>query len=152
LQPSLAERVAYGLVSGAAKIKKAIFKKPLTLSRINEFKEMHFLFDETANEQYVSNERMQQAYAAVPVPDSLDSVWMDISEAVEKVHLPVLVIHGKQDAIIPVNQSKKIVDLLKGPKELKVMEESGHALYLDQKKDEVFGLILNWINGHRKEK
>lgn len=152
LQPSLAERVAYGLASGAAKIKKAIFKRPLTLSRVNELKEMHFLFDESANEQYVSNERLQQAYAAVPVPESLDSVWMDISEAVEKIHLPLLVIHGKQDAMIPVNQSKKIVDLLKGPRELKVMEESGHALHLDQKKEEVFRLILDWINGHRKEK
>ena len=152
LQPSLAERVAYGLISGAAKIKKAIFKRPLTLSRVNELKEMHFLFDEAANEQYISNESTRQPYAAVPVPDSLDSVWMDISKAVEKIHLPVLVIHSKQDAIIPVNQGKKIYDLLKGPKELKVMEESGHALHLDQKKDEVFGLILNWINGHGKEK
>lgn len=152
LQPSLAERVAYGLASGAARIKKAIFKRPLTLSRVNELKGMRFLFDETANEQYVSNERLQQTYAAVPIPESLDSVWMDISEAVQKIQLPVLVIHSKQDAVIPVNQSKKIYDVLKGPKELKVMEEIGHALHLDQKKEEVFRLILDWINDHRKEK
>jgi alpha-beta hydrolase superfamily lysophospholipase len=152
LQPSLAERVAYGLASGAAKIKKAIFKRPLTLSRVNELKEMRFLFDEVANEQYVSNERMQQAYAAVPVPDSLDSVWMDISEAVQKISLPVLIIHSKEDKIVPTNQSSKILTLLKGLKEIKIIEGSGHALHLDQKKEEVFRLILDWINGHRKEK
>jgi len=152
LQPPLAERVAYGLVSGAAKIKRAIFKRPLTLSRLNELAEMHFLSEEAANEKYIANDSLKQIYAAVPVPDSLDSVWMDISEAVQKISLPVLIIHSKEDKIIPTNQSSKVFDLLQGRKEVKIIDGSGHALHLDQKKDEIFGLILNWINSHKRAK
>lgn len=151
LQPSLAERVAYGLISAAAKIMKAIFKRPLTLSRLNEFDEMSFLANETANEQYISDERLRKIYAAVPIPDSLDSVWMDISGAVQKIGLPVLVIHSKEDIIIPMNQGEKIYELLKGAKELKIIEGSGHALPLDEKKDEIFRLISNWIKRHAKQ-
>lgn len=145
LQPPLAERVAYGLITGAAKIKKAVFKRPLTLSRLNELDEMRFLSDDEANEQYISNDKVRQIYAAVPIPDSLDSVWMDISGAVQKVSLPVMVIHGSEDAILPVDQSRKLYNLLQGPKNLHVIEGSGHALHLDRKKDEVFRLILKWI-------
>jgi alpha-beta hydrolase superfamily lysophospholipase len=152
LQPPLAERVAYGLISGAAKIKKAIFKRPLTLSRLNELEEMRFLSDSEANEQFIANDRLRQIYAAVPIPDSLDSVWMDISGAVQKVSLPVLVIHSRDDEMIPAHESQKIYDLLQGPKELKLIEGSGHALHLDQKKDEVFRLIFNWIKSHRKDR
>ena len=151
LQPPLAERVAYGLISGVAKIKKAIFKRPLILSRLNELVEMCFLSDHASNEKYIADDRLRQIFAAVPVPESLDSVWMDISAAVEKVHLPVLVIHSQQDAIVRTEQSKKIYDLLKGPKELRLIDGSGHALHLDEKRDEVLRLILDWINSHRKE-
>lgn len=151
LQPPLPERVAYGLISAAAKIKKAIWKRPLTLSRLNELEEMHFLSDDARNQQYVSEDRVRRPYEAVPLPDSLDSVWMDISAAVEKVRLPVLVIHSKEDAIIPKDQSRKIYDLLQGPKKLKLIEDSGHALHLDQKRDEVFRFILGWITDHIRE-
>lgn len=151
LQPSLAETVAYGLISGAAKIKKALFKRTLTLSRLNELDEMRFLSDDAANKQYTSDDKVRQIYAAVPIPDSLDSVWMDIRGAVEKVSLPALVIHSREDGIIPAVQSQKMYDLLKGPKELKIIEGSGHALHLDKSKDEVFRLISNWIKHHAKE-
>lgn len=152
LQPPLAERVAYGLISGAAKIKKVIFKRPLTLSRLNELDEMRFLSDSAANEKYVADDQLRQMYSAVPIPDSLDSVWMDISGAVEKISLPVLVIHSKDDSIIPASQSQKIYDLLKGPKELELIEGSGHALHLDEKKGDVFALILAWIKRHAKQR
>ena len=151
LQPPLAERVAYGLISGAAKIKRAIFKRPLTLSRLNELAEMHFLAEEAANEGYIANDRLRKIYAAVPIPDSLDSVWMDISEAVQKISLPILVIQSKDDKMLPANQGQKIYDLLKGSKELKIIEDSGHALHLDEKKEEVFRLILDWIKRHTKQ-
>jgi alpha-beta hydrolase superfamily lysophospholipase len=152
LQPTLAERVAYGLISGAAKIKQAIFKRPLTLSRLNELQEMRFLCDRAANEQFVANDRLRQIYAAAPISDSLDSVWMDISGAVKKVSLPVLILHGKEDEIIPAGQSQKIYDLLEGAKELRLIEGSGHALHLDQKREEVFRLICKWIKGHEQDR
>jgi alpha-beta hydrolase superfamily lysophospholipase len=151
LQPPLAETVAYGLITGAAKIKQALFKRPLTLSRLNELDQMLLLSDDEANERYVSDERVRQIYAAVPIPDSLDSVWMDIRGAVGNVRLPVLVLQAGDDSIVRVDQSRKLFDLLKGHKELHLIEDSGHALHLDQRKYDVFDLILNWIKAHSKD-
>lgn len=151
LQPPLAELVAYGLITCVAKVKKTLLKRPLTLSRLNELDGMRFLSDDDANDRYVSDEQIRQTYAAVPVPDSLDSVWMDIRGAVQKVTLPVLVLHGEEDAIISIDQSRKLYELLKGPKDLHIVEGSGHALHLDQKKDEVFRLLLEWIKAYAGE-
>jgi pimeloyl-ACP methyl ester carboxylesterase len=148
LQPPIGERLAYGLISTAAAFKKAVFKRSLTLSRLNELEGLRFLSEEDANEQYFSNPKVRNTYAAVPIPDSLDSVWMDIRKALQKVSLPVLVMHGSEDAVLPVEQSRELYRLLKGSKELLIVDSCGHALHLDQKKDEVFDKILGWIKNY----
>ena len=145
LYPSLADRVAYGLVSAAAMIKKALFRRPLTLSRLNELAKMRIMSDEIANKQYLENPKLIDIYKAIPIPDSLDSVWVDITRGAAKVTLPTLVIHGTRDEIVPVDQSQKLFDLLQGPKELKMVEGSGHALHLDGKKDTVYKMISRWL-------
>lgn len=148
LLPPLPERIAYGLVALAAKIKKAIFKRPLTLSRLNELAEMRMLSDGGANERYLSNPKVREIYQAVPIPDSLDSVWIDITLAAKKVNIPVLVMHGSEDKIIPVDQSQKLYDLLSGEKELKLLQGCGHAVHLDREKDAVYGMISGWVRDH----
>lgn len=143
--PPFGERVAYGLASTFAKARKLFWKKPFTLSRLNELDSMRFLLDEEANMQYINDPIRRERYQAVPIPDSLDSVWFDISHTVGKVKAPVLIIHGKQDEIVPAEQSFKLNNLLHPPKDLHVLPESGHALHLDDQKDDVFRLILKWI-------
>lgn len=150
LYPSLADRVAYGLVSTAATIKKALFKRPLTLSRLNELSKMQIMADESANQHYLTNPKLQEIYKAIPIPDSLDSVWVDITRGVAKVTLPTLILHGTEDEIIPIEQSQKLYDLLQGPKKLKMIEGSGHALHLDRGKDTVYRMISNWLKRYAK--
>ena len=77
---------------------------------------------------------VQAIYAAFPVPEGLDNVWVDITDAAEKVKIPVLVIHGIEDKVIPTDQSRKLHDVLRGRKELKMVDGSGHAVHLDSAK------------------
>ena len=151
LLPTLAERVAYGLASLVAKLKLWILHKPLTLSRLNEMKGLGILADETANEAYFEDHAVQEIYKAVPIPESLDSVWMDITGTVQKVNVPVLVVQGVEDKIIPINQAQKLYDLLPGRKEIKMVEGCGHAIHLDIEKDAVYELILNWMKANLKK-
>lgn len=145
LVPTISDRMAYGIASIAAHVKKYFWKSPLTLSRLNEIEEMHLLVDEDANKEYLSNPDVREIYRAVPVLESLDSVWIDITNAIGKINTPVMIIHGAKDEIIPKSQSYKLYTRLQSTKELHIIEESGHALHLDQKKDEVYKLILRWI-------
>jgi alpha-beta hydrolase superfamily lysophospholipase len=150
LTPPLVERIIFSFATLVAKVKKTIWKKQLTLSRINQLPEMRFMVDDNANEQYLANPRLKEIYRAVPIPDSLDSVWIDITRAIKRINIPVLVIHGAKDHILPVNQSQKLHALLQSPKDLQLIGESGHAVHLDQEKDEVYNLIARWVTIYLK--
>lgn len=145
LVPPLGERIAIGLVVMAGRLKKAIWKKTLTLSRINEIKEMRFAIDKEANEKYISDPRFRGYMEAVPVVENLDQNWLDITKAACKVSVPVLVIHGMEDSIVPVDQSRRLLETLQGRKKLHLVKESGHAVHLDIQRDEVYGLIAKWV-------
>ncbi len=150
LMPPLSERLAYGVVGLAARLKMAIKKKPIILSRLNELAEMRFLTDEADNQRYISDPRLRESYRAVPVPESLDSIWFDITRTVAKIQIPVLVIHGAQDQVIEIKQSQNLYNLLQAPKSLKLIAGSGHALHYDQQAEEVYKLIAVWMKRHLK--
>jgi alpha-beta hydrolase superfamily lysophospholipase len=145
LLPTLAERVVYVLASVFAKLKMAVFHKPLTLSRLKQMKQLRIMSDESANESYFADSKVQEIYNAFPIPEGLDNVWVDITGAAEKVKIPVLAIHGLKDRIIPTNQSQKLHGLLHGRKELKMVDGSGHAVHLDLQNDKVYALISAWM-------
>ena len=148
LLPTLAERVVYVLASIVAKLKMAFFHKPLTLSRLNEMKRLSIMLDEATNDAYFADPKVQEIYNTFPIPDGLDNVWVDITGAAEKVNIPVLVIQGTQDKIIPTNQGQKLHDLLQGRKELKMVDGSGHAVHLDLQKDTVYTMISTWMKAN----
>lgn len=148
LVPTLAERVVYVLASIVAKLKMAFFHKPLILSRLNEMQRLSVMLDETMNEVYFADPRVQEIYNTFPIPDGLDNVWVDITSSAKKIGIPVLVIHGSEDKIVPINQSQKLYDLLPGRKELKMVDGSGHILHLDLQKDAVHAMISSWMNAN----
>lgn len=148
LMPPFGERIAFGLATLVSRVKKAIWKKPLTFSRLKEFEDAPFFNDAEANARYLSDPRVRGHLETVPLPESLDSVWMDISRAVQKVKIPVLILHGDEDAVVSVKQSAKLHDLIQGHKQLHVVEGAGHALHLGQRSDEVYGWIAKWSRAY----
>lgn len=148
LTPLLSERIVFTLMTGWSKIRGLFTKKLLTLSRSEAYNALCFAVDSEVDEAYKNDAYLQEILAAVPVPQSLDSVWVDITTAVKNVSTPVLVLHGRDDEVIPVKQSEKLFKLLPGHKKLVLVEGAGHALHLDQKKDEVYITIAKWIKNY----
>ena len=145
LIPPLGERIAYTLATAASKIWKVFAKKPLTFSREQAYAAADFALDTQADAAYKENLRLQETLVAVPIPESLDSVWIDITKALANIKVPVLIVHGARDAIVPVKQSEKLQKLLPGRKKLILVEDAGHALHFEPKKDEVYQVIARWI-------
>jgi pimeloyl-ACP methyl ester carboxylesterase len=141
--------VAFSLAAGASKLWKAVKKRPLTLSRLQEFENQRFAVNDQVDGEYKANPIWRETLQAVPIPESLDSVWVDITQAVVKIKTPVLILHGTDDKVVPLKQSEKLHALLPGMKKLCLIEDSGHALHLDQKKDDVYILIARWIKHYR---
>jgi alpha-beta hydrolase superfamily lysophospholipase len=145
LVPGIGERFAYGLISFVAKLKMAFTKKPLMLSRLNEMEEMHFVVNDEVNQAYISNPSLTAAYQAIPIPQSLDSVWFDITHMLEKISIPVLVLHGERDEIVLVGQGEKIITKLTGSKKIRVFEDCGHAMHMESHKEAILLMISKWI-------
>ncbi len=148
LMPPLSERLAFGLATIAASIKRLVWKKPLTLSRVAELEEMRVAVDDEINQNYLHDPLIRSYYQAVPVPQSLHSAWLDITRAARKVDKPILIMHGTHDAILPVDQSKKLYETLQGEKHLLFIQGVGHAIHLDRQHEQAYQTISKWIKQH----
>lgn len=148
IMPPLSERLVFSLSGPVSKVRRLFKKSSLTLSRVESYSDMRFAVDDEVNEAIKTNPRFLELLGAVPVPESLDSTWLDITTAVKKIKIPVLILHGAEDKVVPVKQSEKLAALLTGHKRVCVVEGSGHALHLDQRKDEVYIELARWIKHH----
>jgi len=67
-------------------------------------------------------------------------------EYVNKIRIPVLLVHGKKDDLIPVEASVRTYELLGAEvKELKIYENMGHNLFHEPGWKEVVKDIAKWI-------
>lgn len=66
-------------------------------------------------------------------------------EAVRKGKIPILFIHGKEDAMISVQMSEDLYEAATGQKELLIVEDAGHAQAQDKDPDTYFGTIRRFL-------
>lgn len=150
LIPPLSERIVYSAAVLASKIKQKVRRKPFTLSRLQELEDLEMLSDESANTEYLARPDLRAYYEAVPIPECLHSVWMDITRSAGRVSAPVLIMHGAKDRVIEEKQSQTLARLLPLHKHIEVMRESGHALHLDVEREEVYKQIARWVKRYLK--
>lgn len=145
MMPSLADRIVYGFTAFLSRLLHPLRRRPLSVSRLREAQGLEMAADPAANAAYFADERVRQAYAAVPVSESLDSVWIDITRSLKRIAAPTLVLHGGKDRIVPPAQSERLYAALPGTKKLEYLQDAGHALHLDGCKEEAFIHLIVWI-------
>jgi pimeloyl-ACP methyl ester carboxylesterase len=77
-------------------------------------------------------------------------------EAMARVHQPVLIIHGRYDNVIGLHHAYELYQAARGPRELWIAEEAGHAnSYLITPPDEFQGRLIaffdRYLGGARRE-
>ena len=90
-----------------------------------------------------------------PILDSMNLILRlrggyDLNEAsaleqVKKTSLPVLIIHGKEDDMIPVEMAYALYDAAGGPKELLIIPGAGHAQAMDKDPELFYGTIFTFL-------
>lgn len=65
--------------------------------------------------------------------------------AAEKTSLPVLIIHGQEDDMIPVEMAYQLYDALSGPKELLIVPGAGHAQAVDKDPDLYYETVFSFL-------
>ena len=74
----------------------------------------------------------------------------NLRDRLEEIRQPILLIHGKDDAICPVQASREIADHVSGPAELVELDEAGHLpFYTEQAAciDAIQGFIMRPLGG-----
>ena len=69
-----------------------------------------------------------------------------VLEAVKKSELPILFIHGDQDAFVPLEMAEELYKAADCEKELLVVEGAGHAQSQDKDPENYYGTVFSFLN------
>jgi putative redox protein len=61
---------------------------------------------------------------------------------------PLLIVHGGDDAVVPVVEARALDDAADGRGELRVLSGAGHRLRHDPR---AVAVLLGWLERHREE-
>lgn len=115
-QTPTAKKIIFNLI---AKIGKFIFSLPL-LNKASAFikKGLYRL----ANSDYNDTSGIKrEIYKKI--------INQDLSQSINKINTPALIVWGENDSYVPLSQGKKIAQLIPGAK-LKIIKNAGHGLHL----------------------
>lgn len=87
-------------------------------------------------------ERAAQLYPVLPVRMLLSDRYDSLS-VIGDVHVPLLIIHGEADDIVPVEMGRRLFAKANEPKEIKTLPGAGHA---DHYNFGSFEIINRWID------
>lgn len=69
--------------------------------------------------------------------------------AIRNVHIPILILHGDEDYIVPINLARQLFDLANEPKTFMTVSSAGHLVL---ETPGVFRRVREWIDASVKEK
>ena len=72
-------------------------------------------------------------------------------EAVKKTNLPVLIIHGEEDDMVPVDMAYELYEAAGGEKELLIIPGAGHAQSMDKDPELYYDTIFQFLNWNRNK-
>jgi len=73
----------------------------------------------------------------------------EVYESIKNIHLPILLIHGKNDDLIPIERGRKIFENANEPKKM-IETEAVHALSIYHKMDEISNEIFAFIDKYKQ--
>ena len=88
----------------------------------------------------ITTARYSQTVCAVV---TLAGQTLGAQDAVLVAPRPLLIVHGEEDAVLPVNNAETIYQWALEPKEKVIYPGAGHGLR--ECRDEVFGLLREWL-------
>lgn len=108
--------------------------------------------NETATREFLASARRIGIIRQPGYPPSLRD-WMMGFEEVAPVRwvagiapMPVLLLHGSQDELIPLDHAWELYRAAGEPKQVRIIQGAGHRLRTDE---EAMSVVIDWINGVR---
>lgn len=145
---SLAERTIFYLLGAVGLIKRTLTSSDLRVNLVSLANRMVTAEDPAVDKRFHAAPQLVDAFRNVPFPGVWNGFIVDIRNELPRIQAPTLIIHGAQDRMEPPSSAHTLYNALTCEKELHIIEGSGHLLHLDYKKEEVFALLLDWLQRH----
>lgn len=66
-------------------------------------------------------------------------------KSIQKLRIPVLIINGTEDELVPLTQAEKLFKNAEKPKKLVLIKDADHGFYQEKHKKELFTETLSWF-------
>lgn len=81
----------------------------------------------------------------------LNNATNEVLNNLNKYSLPVLILHGEEDAIVPSSISESFYNIIKSTdKEIHIYPDLYHEIFNEEIKDEIVDYIIDWLDNHSK--
>jgi len=79
-------------------------------------------------------------------PFLIDLLRFNILGKVDELAMPVLIIVGGNDELVPVIHQQRLYDSLSGPRELRIIPGAGHTLWRESELAALRGIVSQWLD------
>jgi len=148
-----------GIISSAA---PSNFIKDVLPFRFIGYRWLGFLSKKTSFDNQLSRiKSVEEAYATDPL--NLKKFHFSLAgnmfvggvrylnKNIEKYQAPVLIVHGGSDKVVPVEFSKRLIDIIPhSDKKLIIYPESFHEIFNDFDREKAFADVIEWLNEKTK--
>lgn len=79
-----------------------------------------------------------------------DEIKYHLLDSIKNFKIPICLIYGEVDNLVPPSEGLKIFKKAKGPKQLKILKNLDHIFSGEENQKEVIKISLNWLNKYLK--
>lgn len=146
------ERVITGSMTDEEKAKlfatfEKVEKRAVTTNKPMMLKPVQILTDEQSKEFYTSQvEKFPALAIKIPLVTIKYTIEYKPEDVLDKVNVPLLIIGAANDRVNPPEESQRLFDKAKEPKELMILENTGHyECYEGESFEKISDKALEWF-------
>lgn len=104
--------------------------------------------DPVVSQQFLNDPYFIKGYKRYPIPGAIESLVVDTLDRIDRISVPVCVIHGREDTVDLPETATCLYNKLQSKKSLHIIPDSGHVGHMDLQKEKVFDIALDWFAEH----
>lgn len=100
------------------------------------------------SEAFINDPYIKSGYKAYPLPGAIESLIIDTLKRVDRITVPVCVIHGEDDQVDSPESARLLFAKLRSEKQLNIIPRSGHIGHMDFQKEKIHDLAKTWFDNY----
>lgn len=139
------EQVTLKALGWAGRLKRRVSGADLHFPLYPFVRHRPLAFDPEINAQVFADPHLREGLWRYPLPGALDSLIVDTWQRVDRIQVPVCVLHGAEDAVDLPDSARLLYERLQGPKALHLLPDCGHVGFLDAGRARVAAHTVEWF-------